>query len=240
LEIENKKSDTRVDAQFNQEEKTIMLKLTDVTNNPIGEASLKITDNNNQKTVSTDNQGIVNIAMDEGSHNVSIQYEGNETFNPSETTINVITEDDNTNESVKNNTINDTNINQNNTENITITDAHDANNTTITNDILQNDSTNATQNNTAMDENTKIKTTLKSEVVKENSTLVINLTTEDDKAISNEYIKIKLDNGTEITKKTDQNGIIILDLDDYSSIDQMEFEFLGDEDYSSSDDFITI
>jgi hypothetical protein len=70
-----------------------MLKLTDVTNNPIGEASLKITDNNNQKTVSTDNQGIVNIAMDEGSHNVSIQYEGNETFNPSETTINVITED---------------------------------------------------------------------------------------------------------------------------------------------------
>ena len=68
----------------------------------------------------------------------------------------------------------------------------------------------------------------------------LNLTTEDSKAISNEYIKIILDNSTEITEKTDSNGIIILDLDDFSGIEKMEFEFLGDEDYSSSDDYIII
>ena len=68
----------------------------------------------------------------------------------------------------------------------------------------------------------------------------IQLISEDNKAISGENIIIKLDNGTEITEKTDSNGIIRLNLDDLSGIDKMEFEFLGDDDYSSTDDYIII
>ena len=237
FEIESKKSDTHIDAQFNQQEKSISVKLTDNTNMPISNVNLKIIDNGNQKMESTDNYGITNIKIDEGSHNVSIKYEGNNTFNPSETTINVIVEendindtvDNHTNDTMDNGTVNNTESMLNNTENKNISENTSKNNI------------NNTENNINLsDIDTKINTSIKSQVVKENSTIEIYLTTEDNKAISNEYIKIKLDNGTEITKKTDSNGMIILDLDDYSSIDKMEFEFLGDDDYSSSDDYITI
>ena len=190
LEIENKKTDTRIDAQFNQQEKTVTAKLTDVANKPIIDATLKISDNDNQKSESTDNQGVSNITINEGSHNISIKYEGNDTFNPSETTINVIVEE---NDTLKNNTVD---VAENNTDNITKGHSNDdINGSSQVDNISQNTSTNMTEdtnnNSTITGTDNKINTTIKSKVVKENSTIVINLTTEDDKAISNENIKIK-------------------------------------------------
>ncbi|HIJ15309.1 MAG TPA: hypothetical protein HA277_02795, partial [Methanosphaera sp.] len=55
-----------------------------------------------------------------------------------------------------------------------------------------------------------------------------------------EYVKIILDNGTEITRQTDGDGNIMLDLDDYGSIEHMEFRFVGDKDYAPSEDYIVI
>lgn len=242
IEVENEKIDTKIEAKFNQEDNSIIAKLTDVTNNPIDGADLKIMDNNNQSIVSTNNQGIVNLSISEGSHNISIKYDGNDTYNPSETTITVIIEENNTHNSTVNDTVNNT---VNDTENITKNNIHnDSNNNSIEqNNISSNNSTNRTDdtvNNTNNGGHRKINTTIKSEVTEDNSSVEIQLISEDNKAISGENIIIKLDNGTEITEKTDSNGIIRLNLDDLSGIDKMEFEFLGGDDYSSTDDYIII
>ncbi len=272
IEIENSKIDTKINAEFNEEEKTITLMLVDIDNHPIGDATLDITCNDTRSSEKTNSIGIVEIPVNEGVCRFVIKYPGNDTYNPSETTINTVIEGNNSTNVTENNTTNNTtnvtmdnstnttnnmtsnssinttmNTTENNTSNTTVNVTNDTTNATVnvTNDTSStdknnSDDTNLTKNDTnnKADNDAKINTTLKAEVVKENSTIVVNLKTDDNRVVSDEIVKINLGNGTEITRKTDSKGMIILDLDDFHDIDKMEFKFYGDEDYASSDDYI--
>lgn len=277
IQIENSKSDTKIYADFNEKEKTITLKLVDMNNHPIGDATLDITCNDTKSSQKTNSTGLVEIPVNVGVCKFTIKYPGNDTYNPSETAVNtVINENEtanNTHNNTDNDTKNDTNITSNTTENktnVTHNTTNATNNTTVnttnntttntvnnttnttTSNTTRNVSDNTTQNRTndtnsslndtknKTQDTTKVNTSIKSKIIRENSTLVINLQTDDNKAISNEYVKIILDNGTEITRQTDSNGNIMLDLDDYGDVDRMEFRFLGDADYAPTDDYIVI
>ena len=232
IELENNKINTKIEATFDEVEQAVTAKLLDENNNPMTDAELTITSNTNQTIETTNFEGTVTIPVDEGFNKYSKKYNGNKTHNPSETTLNTLVEENKT-QNTTDYTDNETSYN---TTNIT-------EDTTTDNSTMENTTTNTTvveDNSTISDNNTKINTTINSEVFRENSTIVINLTTEDNQSISGEYIKITLDNGTEIIEKTDLNGTIILDLDEFTKIDKMEFTFLGDENYSSSDDYIII
>ncbi len=262
IEIENSKTDTKIYADFDEKERSISLKLVDVNNHPIGDAALDIDCNNTKNSQKTNSSGLVEIPVNVGVCKFTIKYAGNDTFNPSETTINTVIEENDTANDTHNNTTNDTknttNTTANNTNNTTSNNTTNSssntsiNNTANTTQNSTNKSDNTTQNKTndtdssvndtdnKTQDNSKVNTTIKSKIIKENKTLVINLLTEDNKAISHEYVKIILDNGTEITRQTDGDGNIMLDLDDYGSIEHMEFRFVGDKDYAPSEDYIVI
>ena len=62
----------------------------------------------------------------------------------------------------------------------------------------------------------------------------IELTTADHEKLYGQYVEIKLDNGTQIKQKTDENGTITLDVDPDSNVKQIELIYQGDEKYSSA------
>ncbi len=108
-------------------------------------------------------------------------------------------------------------------------DQNHTNHTNQTNDT--HDHTNHI-NHTNTTNNTKIATKITSQL--EDSKLTIKLTTEDNDAIPDEYVEIKLSNGTELTELTDESGEIILELDTSSHISSINIAYEGDSKYNST------
>lgn len=240
------KTDTKLDAQYDQTKEAINIKLTDSANNPIPDAMLIITDNADDKQEKTNAEGTVEMPLTEkGQHNISIKYDGNDTYNSANTSITVIISDGNdtnttnttnTTDNNTNNTVNTSSNTVNTTVNDTNTTVNDTQNATTDNNtqILKDDvSYNDTGNNTTTDD-TKINTNFETQINKENSSVKIELTTADHEKLYGQYVEIKLDNGTQIKQKTDENGTITLDVDPDSNVKQIELIYQGDEKYSSA------
>jgi hypothetical protein len=53
-------------------------------------------------------------------------------------------------------------------------------------------------------------------------------------------IIIKLDNGKEITEKTDENGTVMIDLEDLSGIKFIELIYSGNDEYNNTTEEVQI
>lgn len=218
LQVGHDKKDTKISTEIDEKDKILTITLTDRDNHKIKDATLTITNNNHQTKETTDNYGTAKTQLYPGENKITIKYDGNESSNPSETTVTT---------DIENNTTNQTNNKTNNTNN-TVNDT----NTTRDDVVNENNTTNDTTNDTKekLSNETKIDTTF--QIDNENNTTIVTLSTENNDELSGENVKIILDNGTEITKQTDSNGNIELDID-LESINKIELVYDGTEKYNS-------
>ena len=223
VNIEQKKTDTKIDTQYDEVNHVVTAKLTDSANKPIEQAEIKIDINHKEDSKYTKSDGTIEIELNEGSNDIELKYDGNDTLNPSKTSLNIIVSDEHNNSDETTNDTRDSDDKVNSTINTTEHNTTEHNATDDTGNVTQNETMKDTKFNTEFD--------------RENSVVNIQLTTEDNKPIPNEYVLIKFANGTEKREKTSYNGTIKLNLTNESNVGKIEFVFSGNEEYSSSTDF---
>lgn len=198
IEVGHDKEETNLNTQYNEQDKTITITLTDKQKHPIQNADLEIINNYHETHEKTGVDGKVIVPLNKGENKITIKYMGNDQYQETQTTANMDIDDQTSENTTENETRNDTNNQTRNSSNETFNTTQNK-----TEEIRDNDAniTSETRNDTKIQVEND-----------ENQTDII-LLTDDNKVLGGEYIKIVLDNGTQLTEKTDSNGRIILDID---------------------------
>lgn len=258
------KINTNITGSLTENGMKILVNLTDEHGIPLPNANISVsTENNTEIHGQTNTNGSceIKINLTKAEHNLTIKYDGNETYNSTEVNIQSVvlnnTDSENgiisTVNDIKNGIINfsnsfssnpgtnnSTNNNSSTDGNITINDTNTTNNEFVQNNNtteISNNTTQPTNNTTEPNNNTQTasnKTNTKLNVEKTDSKLIINLTDKDNKTISDADITVYINN-TPITAKTGADGRLEVPLNLTSGNYELEVKYDGNDTFNSAD-----